>query len=89
MSGHSETGWTYAGRPDGATTGQFVLFLGGGWTALARWNDRDARWYDGYRHIDPSLVHGFLELPEFRADEPVEAWPCEQAEGQAAGGAHG
>jgi hypothetical protein len=89
MSGRCEAGWIYAGRPEGATDAEFVLRLGGGWTALARWNERDVRWYDGYRHIDASLVHGFLELPTFQTDERAEAWPWEQAEGPALGGAHG
>lgn len=61
--------WNHASEPDGPIAGECVVNVGG-YSRLARWNDRDRRWYIGYQFIDPRYVRGYYVLPEFE-NEPV------------------
>lgn len=55
--------WTLSRHPSAPSPAEFVVCVGG-YRFLARWNDLDGRWFNGYQKIDPRYVRAYYELPE-------------------------
>lgn len=49
--------------------GQYAVIVGAGTPVLATWNQRDGRFYDGYRRIPSEFVRAYLRIPEYREGE--------------------
>lgn len=64
--GAASPAWTLASEPPHA--GQYVISVGG-YAVLARWSERDRRWFDGYRIIPAMYVRGYYFVPEFPKEE--------------------